>query len=208
MGKVAPVLMCMGVAGLLLAGLSVGSGCSSTSASTVPLDGQAFCYATPQESAGAPCQVEGQVCTPSYYSCGGFQQLATCTCAGGVFQCTDSTGGPFPTDGGAPNCVEGDGGSSACPDPRSSNAAQTEFKPCTKPGLICYFPTNCPPSQGIIPPDVCQCVGNGSGGLEYVCDPGCGQLGDGAVSDAYFQPDTFVGGDDASDGSTTDAPSE
>jgi hypothetical protein len=206
MRKVAPVLLSLAVASLVMASMTAGAGCSSTSSSSAPADGQAYCFATVQETAGAACQVSGLECTPSYY-CEGFQQLAFCTCTSGTFQCTDQTGAPV-TAGGTPNCAEA-GSTGTCPDPTKSNASSTEGTACNKSGLICYFPTNCPPEQGIIPPDVCQCVGNGDGGLRFVCDPGCGQLGDGSVSDAFFQNDTSTG-DDASDASTdaSDAPTE
>jgi hypothetical protein len=142
-------------------------GCSSSTAPAAAADAEAICPATVADVVGAACAVEGLVCFPQY-ACGILPAIASCTCAGGAFACTDVTGKSL-----AP------GSALACPAPMASEACPaTEMlanqHSCTEPGLECAYPSTCPSSTDY---DQCECFTgallDGGTGLRFECPSPC-----------------------------------
>jgi hypothetical protein len=168
-----------------LACACAGYGCSNSNGNiNTKLDAEAVCPNTVSAAVGAKCAYEGLVCEIGY-TCGSFEQQATCTCNfGRTFDCTDSTGtGVDP--GGDPACTSNGGPhDKECPGSEALAAGAS----CKTPRLICPYANNCPPVNNVGSFDTCECTAGAgkTGGFAFVCEPKCGvpDAGDDGSADA------------------------
>ena len=189
-------------AGLAAATLAyVVAGCTSTSTPAVPTQPEATCPASVSAAIGAPCAAEGLVCAPEY-ECGIASAIATCTCTGGAFVCTDVTGKAL-NDGGNPECPAA-AATETCP----TTEALANLRACTEIGLTCPYPSTC--SGNTQQYDTCTCftgpISDGGMGLRFQCPSPCDDAA--ALFDAGPTPsdDATVGDATAMDAPVSDAP--
>ncbi len=192
------------IAGLVLPLGYLVAACTSTSTPAVPTQPEATCPASVAEALGAPCS-DGLVCSPEY-ACGILPAIATCTCTGGSFVCTDVTGKSL-DDGGQLSCPAASA-TETCP----ATEALASQRACTESGLACPYPSTC--SGNTQEYDTCTCftgpISDGGMGLRFQCPSPCddASLGDaGAPSvDAATAGDAPVEDATAVDAPTGDAP--
>lgn len=175
--------MTIGVAAWALVGAAVSSGCRSSPAAAGPPDALTVCPATPDDTIGQSCAVEGMRCAPEY-PCGETQAVLVCTCAGGAFQCRDGRGNRLDA-GDTPSCPA-HGGAVVCPATEATASGAT----CSVPGAQCAYPAQC--DGGIPEYDTCYCftgqTPGGTMGLRWECSNTCG--GAGTQGDGGADPGT------------------
>jgi hypothetical protein len=161
---------CFEVVGIV--GLACGGGCSSTgneAPSESHADAQALaCPATPQDTVGKPCSLEGLTCGPQY-ACGIAEASLYCVCSGGAFQCRDGKGDVL-NAGDALPCGSTPAPPPACP----ASEAAAQLLPCADVGQVCAYRSACAATF-----DACYCfageTANGGFGKVFVCKPAvCG----------------------------------
>lgn len=158
------------IAFLTLSALAIACGPSSNGASSTEELKQpaalSVCTADIDRTNGQACAKEGLACD-FVFACGAFNQLAQCTCEGGRFACTDSTGIVAP--GSPPQCVKNaPAATDACPDTMDDAIGVA----CHTLGRSCFYEGDlCPERPFSIPfLDYCQCERDPSGSMVYVCN--------------------------------------
>ena len=145
-----------------LAGGASGCGSSSTPPGAMFDAESAFCPATPQDTVGKPCNLEGLVCGPQY-ACGITQVPLYCVCAGGIFQCRNGENGAVEA-GAALSCNAG----SSAPGPCPASEAVANMASCGMVGQICAYHSQCPSTF-----DTCTCfpgnTADGGFGPVFIC---------------------------------------
>jgi hypothetical protein len=170
-------------------------GCTSPppSQSATP-DAQAVCPNTLADTIGAPCTVDGLVCSPQY-ACGAAYGLARCVCTSGSFACTDLADAALEAQDATPSCP-----APTAPEKCPTTEAAARLAPCTESGLVCSYIPQCAGATGL---DQCQCVfgalPSGQSGLRLQCNSPC------RYSPPPVDIDAALG---ASDSSIRDAPAD
>jgi hypothetical protein len=181
----------------------VAGGCSSSSTApaTQITHTSAVCPATPDDTIGKACAVEGTVCGPQY-ACGTTSAALYCVCTNGSFKCRDGANNELAA-GDTPSCPTPPSQPSSCPG--SLSAANLHV--CSAPGQICAYPSACPGAY-----DECTCfpgeTASGGFGVVYVCQaaicagdasaPPPPPIEAGPGDDASPPPPPDAGSDDAS----------
>jgi len=186
------LLRVVAAAGAVVAGAS-SSDCKSSQPTGDPPDAATVCPATPEDTIGRACAVEGMQCAPEY-TCGETQAAVYCTCTGGVFKCTDGHLDELDA-GDVPSCPPR-GGRVVCP----ATEATASGAGCSEQGAQCAYPAKC--DGGVPEYDTCYCFTGqtlgGTMGLRWECSNTCGSAGapgDGGA-DAGTAP-ADAGGSDA-----------
>jgi hypothetical protein len=168
--------------------------CTSPGAATAAAEASAVCPESLSAAIGVACTTDGLAC-PLQYPCGIVPAIATCTCTGGVFACTDVVGRSL-DDGGSPRCppplVQG-----ACP----STEAIASQHVCNEVLLTCPYIRTCADAQTL---DQCECVrdtlSDGQAAMHFNCPAPCDYT---PLVDAGANEDATIG-----EASAGDAPSE
>ncbi len=123
------------------------------------------CTADIDRTNGKACAKEGMACD-FVVACEALSQLAQCTCNGGRFACTDSTGDVLP--GSPPQCVKNAAPST---EPCPTTLADASGVTCDTLGRSCFFEGDLCPERSfeIHLLDYCQCARSSAGKLTYVC---------------------------------------
>ncbi|HEY8039737.1 MAG TPA: hypothetical protein VIF15_08090 [Polyangiaceae bacterium] len=190
------------IVGVVLAGATAATGCSSTSASTTQPDASVVCPATPDDSIGKACAQEGLRCGPAY-PCGFLTVPLLCICTGGSFQCTDGAGNQL-NPGDTPQCPGVPKNPPACP--ATELLAIQASCSSSQIGQTCAYPPQCP--GGTLAYDVCSCMSGATktgNGLGFECDNTCGG---GSGFDAGVDAGADGAGDGAPEGSANDGSSD
>ncbi len=150
---------------------SLAGACTSTSTppAATTVDAQAICPNTLTETLGAPCTVEGLVCSPQY-SCGIALGIARCVCTSGNFACSDLEDAALEGPDAAPSCPP-----TKAPDKCPVSEQAANLAACTESGLPCTYPAACDATPGF---DTCSCTAtklpDGGMGKRFVCHSKCG----------------------------------
>jgi hypothetical protein len=183
-----------------LAGLG---GCTSTSAPPrAAPDAQAICPNTLADTVGAPCAVEGLVCSPQY-SCGVAPGIARCVCTSGAFACSDLEDAALEGADATPSCPP-----AKAPQKCPLSELAANLAACMEPGLQCTYRAGCDATPGF---DTCQCsavqLPDGGVGSRFVCTSECRTDAAAASNDAASAPDVDAAAQPPQDAraDTTDA---